>query len=193
MGQPSTWQVTIVTPGKLYKGTVFAGSGFDRRTITLLNSPAKASRYSDTAMAAQGYIQLDDVVLTVGGASREFSTVSVRTTEIIFAMDEFRSMGSEAERRAYESWRRTEEILRVSVITALRADRSFQLTGTVHQFKQKFLGKDQFMAMVDVSIEELAGTPGMVADLSEVPFVAVNKSHIEAVILVDKRLAADTA
>ena len=99
-------------------------------------------------------------------------------------------MGSDAERKRYETWKRPEDIISVSVITNLRAGQSFQLTGTVHQFKQKFLGKDQFIPMVDVSIEKLIGKTGMAGEPTTVPFAAVNKNHIEAISLVSKNFAA---
>jgi hypothetical protein len=189
MEQPTTWQVTIVTPGKMYKGTVNAGSAFDRRTISLLNTPAKTSKYTDTTLALEGYIQMDDVMLSVGGAKKGFSTVSIRKSEIIFAMDEFHSMGSDTERKRYESWKRAEDIVTVSIITKLRANQSFQLSGTVHQFKQKFLGKDGFIPMVDVNIEKLIGKSGVIVEPTAVSFAAVNKNSIEAISLVDKQFA----
>jgi hypothetical protein len=193
MDQPTMWQVTIVTPGKMYKGTVFAGGAFDRRTISLLNTAAKTSKYTDTTLALEGYIQMDDVLLSVGGSKKGFSTVSIKKSEIIFAMDEFRTMGSETERKRYESWKKPEDIIQVSIITKLRAGQSFQLSGTVHQFKQKFLGKDHFIPMIEVNIEKLVGKTGMVVEPATVPFAAVNKNQIEAITLVEQRFADRTS
>jgi hypothetical protein len=186
MDQPTTWQVTVVTPGKIYKGSVFAGSSFDRRTISLLNSNSKTSKYTDTTLALEGFLQMDDVMLSVGGSKKGFSTVAIKKSEIIFAMDEFRTMGSESERKRYESWKKQDEIIQVSIITKLRAGQSFQLSGTVHQFKQKFIGKDNFLPMVEVSIVKLVGKQGEAVPPTGVPFAAVNKNHIECITLVER-------
>ncbi|MFP4317178.1 MAG: hypothetical protein ACLFQR_13230 [Desulfovibrionales bacterium] len=184
--EPTSWHVTIVTPGKMYKGIIHAGTALDRRTVSLLNSTNKTTKYTDETLTLDGFVQLDDVMLSVGKRKKGFSSISVRKSEIIFALDEFASMGSESERKRFQSWSSPEDRTQVSIITKLRAGQSFQLTGRVFSLKQKFAGKDRFMAMTDVQIEKLNPRPdASPSKPSQVPFAAVNKEYIEAISLVE--------
>lgn len=179
------WQVTIVTHGKVYRGTISADGATDKRTISVLNSTNKPARVTDDMHFLEGYVQIEDAVVLAGKKIENYSEISVKKSEIIFAYDEFDSMGTEFERMRYATWKHPRDSVMLNLLTTHQAGISYKLIGYIIKPWQKINGKEPFLPMTSVRIEKMAAkqlTPSMTKN---VPFVAVNKEYIEAVATMD--------
>lgn len=181
-GSPISWRITIVTPGKVYKGTITSERTSERRTLSLLNSPAKIMQIMNPAFTPNGYVQMDDVTVLIGTLKERYRSIAIKKSDIIFAYDEFKSMGSLSERKRFETWNNPWDTVTLTMVTEQRSGQSFRLTGQIMQPKEKFEHVSEFIPLTDVRIEKIIRRSNHRSMLkTRVPFVALNKHYIEAI------------
>lgn len=180
-----TWQVTIVTHGKVYRGSIAADGATDRRTISVLNNTNKPARITDDMHFLEGYVQIVDAVVLAGLMIENYANISVKKSEIIFAYDEFDSMGTDFERVRYATWKHPRDSVMLNILSTHQAGHSYRLIGYIIKPWLKINGKDQFLPMTSVRIEKMTAKQATPTMTKDVPFVAVNKDYIEAVTTMD--------
>ena len=176
--------VVLFTPNKRYEGKIDLKND-DIRTIDQLNSatiywknPAEKS-FDDAVM-------LYDVDVSVHGADKltSFKKLQVRLSDIIFFTDRLETSGDSAEKMRAQilSAKAKDEQASAKIITEMRGDSFFFITGTFHGlFKNKT--KQRYFALTDVKVFELLRTGNkwerVEVDLGNT-FIGLSSSHIES-------------
>lgn len=177
-----SWKVTVVTPGKIYKGRVFVKNVMDKRTIFVLNNSLRTTRSEAGALHLDHYLQLDETVLVLGKARIELGTVAINKTDILFVYDEFKQMGTEQERKRQKSIQSEQDTVRLGIFTKTYNRQCYRFVCGLPNPKQKLTSREHFLALARVRMERYTdhhsspeGQPILM------PFVALNKSCIESI------------
>ncbi|MFW6236199.1 MAG: hypothetical protein ACOC24_05385 [Desulfovibrionales bacterium] len=183
----TSWQVTVISPGKMYSGTVSVKGSLDRRTISLLNAASRSVQYTSgqNTLSPDGFLTLENVQLKSGIVEENLATLSIRKSEVVLVYDEFESMGSEWEKKRFEQGSFT-NWQHVVVMTINRAGQWYRISGRATQLEQRLSGKDDFIPIAEANLERFTCRVGVRGVSSRrVPFVAVNKRFIETLHLND--------
>ncbi len=181
------WKVTVVTPGKIYKGRVFVKNVMDKRTIFILNNTLRTTRSEVGALHLDHYLQLDETVLVLGKARMELGTVAINKADILFVYDEFKQMGTEQERKRQKSIQSEQGTVRLGILTKTYNRQCYRFVCSLPNPKQKLTSKEHFLALSRVRMERYTdhhSSPESQPIL--MPFVALNKSCIESIHIVQE-------
>ncbi len=174
-------KVYLVTRAAHYRGNLFysdAPAAARPRLLDFLNGRARAR--SPVEQKGFGILRLDDVEMLVlegsSRVSRECATVSVALNSVIVAFDMGRPRAPVAPQATTYEKRMAQSVERVVVMTRSH----HRLTGSVHGGIKR-LGvrtpEEQFIAMTDVTLEDLSTDAG---GGTQLPFVALNMEFFEA-------------
>lgn len=182
-------EINLFTPNKRYSGKIDLKND-DIRTIDQLNSSTiywknPAEKSFDDA------ILLYDVEVSLHGAGKlaSFNKLQIRLSDIIFFSDSLKKTGTDAEKMRAKtlSTKAKDELARAKILTEMRGDSFFFISGTFHGlFKNKT--KQRYFALTNVKVYEIVRT-GDKWERNEVSvgneFIGVAADHIESCTLSD--------
>ena len=171
----------LVTRGAHYRGNLVysdAPAAARPRLLDFLNSRARARNPAD--QKGFGILRMDEVEMLVlegnSRVSKTCPTVSVALSAVIVAFDMPRPRSSSAPAAVTYEKRMAQTVERVVVLTRSR----HRLIGSVHGGIKR-LGvrspDEQFIAMTDVTLEDLSSDAG---GSTQLPFVALNMDFFES-------------
>jgi len=181
----NTRTLTVITTlGRKYTGKIDIPNPA-LRTTDLLNSATtywknQQSKIFDDAIL----LREAKLIFGAGSVYREFAAVQIRLSKVIFFYDNFKSIGSDNERRRTDliSERAGEPPARVYAVTNAVAASFFEITGRLSGLaKQK--GKSRFIPLHEAAVTEIIHKGGQwVKKKIALPhgFVGVNAEYIEA-------------
>ncbi len=181
------WKVTIVTSGKIYEGKFLCNPKLqDKRTITFLNTRIASCM---DRHALEGYIFLKDASLLLN-SKKVFTMdeVSIKTSLIIFAYDEYKQMGSDIERKRFYNLQeqRSQRPISVNIATSITKGSFYNIKGEYNGAFKKIVSR-QFVPLVNVAIQEIFEKEGQFCKEKNdtKPFIALNRDYIESIHVID--------
>jgi len=181
------WKAIIVTPGKIYEGKLSCNFKLqDKRTLTLLNTKIVSCIDKDSL---ENYLSLTDVSLLLNGKRHSWwNKVFIKKSQIIFAYDEYKQMGSESERKRFATIqsKRSQGLISINILTLITKDIFYDIKGEYKGAFKEIVNR-QFVPLVNVVIEEIIENEGQVFRKSHdpKPFIALNKDYIESIHIIN--------
>lgn len=176
--------IVLFTPNKRYTGKIDLKND-EIRTIDQLNSSTIYWK-NPTEKSFDDAILLYDVDVSVHGADKltSFKKLQVRLSDIIFFTDRLETSGDSAEKMRAQtlSARAKDERATAKIITEMRGDSFFFITGTFHGlFKNKT--KQRYFPLTEVKVHEILRTGNkwerVEVDLGNT-FIGLSSNHIES-------------
>ncbi len=177
------WKVTIVASGKIYEGKFLCNPKLkDKRTLNFLN--AKIVDCMDQH-ALEGYVFLKDTSLLLN-SKKVFTMdkVLIKTSQIIFAYDEYKQMGSDTERKRFYKLQeqRSQRPISVNIATSITKGSFYNIKGEYNGGFKTIVSR-QFVPLVNVAIQEIFEKEGQFYKKKKdtKPFIALNRDYIESI------------
>jgi len=176
--------VTIHVPDKVYSGYIDVPNG-TLRTIDIFNSTStywkdpSEKGFDDALLLNKATVTLESNTPLF-----ELDRIQIRLADILFFFDDEQSCGNDGEKKRAEtlSLRGGETVSKVHIITHMRGDAFFYISGHCHgRFRSKT--KQRYIALTNPTVTEVYRV-GNGWKQKNIPvqgsFVGVNTAHIEA-------------
>ncbi|MEN8140271.1 MAG: hypothetical protein ABFR97_03510 [Thermodesulfobacteriota bacterium] len=177
---PKRWKVLMRMANKVIRFSLTAEECREPRTISWLNSSAKRHPAQNYQPMFTGYRQLRDVDIIMGDKKIiSYANYYLNLDDVIFAQDEFHTMGDNNRARTMGTRRITPD--GVEIITKSIGDTIYHLNGHVYKLNAS-LSQNQFIPMTNVLIKKLDDSLNDAppkAATQYTPFLALNRDYIE--------------